>query len=173
MAAALASASYGQVYSARRLTQRIQPRQAPQAANRPQAAPQPQAPAPAPQQPVAAAPVYQPQYRVAAPAPAPAPVDPAKAAATKAKNDAKQFEFFKSRAEDGWDHAQYELGMRYLAGRGVAADEKLGREWLEKAAKNGNSQAVKKLAEMGEPKAEAPPAASDNKSSEPKTAEQK
>jgi TPR repeat protein len=83
------------------------------------------------------------------------PVDPVKAAAEKAKNDEKQFDYFKRRAEEGSDHAQYELGIRYLAGRGTAPDEKLGREWLAKAAKNGNSQAAKKLAELGVEPAEA------------------
>lgn len=147
IATVTAASSFGQVISARRATQRIAPlvRPAPPSAN-PNQVPQ--------QQPVPAPPNYQPQYRAAAPAPAPRPVDPVKAAADKAKNDEKQFDFFKRRAEEGSDHAQYELGLRYLAGRGVAPDEKQGREWLAKAAKNGNNQAAKKLTELGEEKAE-------------------
>ncbi len=136
--AASAASSFGQ-YSARRLTQRIAPQPAAPQNNQQQAA-TPAAPQPAP-------PVY-PQYQYAATAPA-RPVDPAKAAAEKAKNEEKQFDYFKRRAEEGSDHAQYELGLRYLSGKGTAPDEKLGREWLAKASKNGNSQATKKLTEMG------------------------
>jgi TPR repeat protein len=54
----------------------------------------------------------------------------------------------KKRAEEGSDNAQYELGVRYLTGNGVDQDEKLGKEWLEKAAKNGNPKATKKLEEL-------------------------
>jgi TPR repeat protein len=87
------------------------------------------------------------------------PAEQAKADAQRQKNEEKQFDYFKKRAEEGSDHAQYELGVRYLAGKGVAADEKLGKEWLTKAAKNGNTPAAKKLAELGvEPDKMADPA---------------
>jgi TPR repeat protein len=144
----LGSSSYAQ-YSARTLTRRIAPQVRPPPPTYQQQQQQQQ---PAPQQPPPQAnPNYQQQqyqqYQYAA---TPArPVDPAKAAAEKAKNEEKQFEYFRKRAEEGSDHAQYELGVRYLAGKGVAPDEKLGREWLGKAAKNGNTQATKKLAELG------------------------
>jgi TPR repeat protein len=151
LALMVGSPAFAQAYSARRLTQRIAPQAPPRSA------------APAPQPQAAAAPqYYAPQYSGVAPQAAPrAPLSPAEAAkaeAQKQKNDEKQFEYFKKRAEEGSDHAQYEVGVRYLAGRGVPADEKLGKEWLAKAAKNGNTPAARKLAELGvEPeKADAP-----------------
>jgi TPR repeat protein len=179
--AATAASSFGQIYGARRYTQRIAPqlRPAPAPVNpNQQAAPQPQPGQPQnPQQPppqaAAAYPQYANQYANGSSS---RPIDPAKAAAEKAKNEEKQFEYFKKRAEEGSDHAQYELGMRYIAGKGVAPDEKLGREWLAKAAKNGNSQAGKKLTELGgEPeKTETTPLTDRHaKAAEPKPAEQK
>jgi TPR repeat protein len=143
--------SFGQ-YSARRLTRRIAPQTSRQPAAQqpaqPAPAPAPAPVAPAPAAPAAVVPAY--QYAAVAPIARPAPpVDLTKAAAEKLKNDEKQFDYFKRRAEEGSDHAQYEIGVRYLAGRGVAPDEKLGRQWLVKAAKNGNSQAIRKLADMG------------------------
>jgi TPR repeat protein len=137
--------SFGQAYSARRLTRRIAPQTSRQPAQQPAPAP---APAPAPVTPAPVVPAY--QYTAVAPVARPAaPVDMTKAAAERLKNDEKQFDYFKRRAEEGSDHAQYEIGVRYLAGRGVAPNEKLGRQWLVKAAKNGNSQAQRKLADMG------------------------
>jgi TPR repeat protein len=184
---ATAASSFGQIYGARRYTQRIAPQLPP---------PPQQQQVPQPQQPQQAPPQQQqqqnqqynyqysgayPQYQYAA---TPSrPVDPVKAAAEKAKNEEKQFEYFKHRAEEGSDHAQYEVGVRYLAGKGVAPDEKLGREWLEKASKNGYSQATKKLAELNagaEPDKAAPAAISqasakppETKAAEPKAAEPK
>jgi TPR repeat protein len=72
-------------------------------------------------------------------------VDPAKAKAAKTEQDRKVLEYQKQRAESGAPSAQYDLGMRYLDGDGVEKDPELGRKWLEAAAKNGNSQAAKKL----------------------------
>ncbi len=119
-------------YSARTLTSKI--------------VPQPQQPAPArpvpPQQ-------YAPQPAAAAPARPLTEKEIAKVKADKSKNEVKQFEFYKRRAEEGSDHAQYELGMRYLTGKGTDPSEKLGREWIAKSAKQGYSQATKKLAELG------------------------
>jgi TPR repeat protein len=143
---ATAASSFGQ---ARRYTQRIAPlvRPAPptyQQQQQQQATQTQQPQPPATPQPPTAYPQY--QY---VPTTTAHPVDPAKAAAEKAKNEEKQFDYFKRRAEEGSDHAQYELGLRYLTGKGTAPDEKLAKEWLGKAAKNGNSQAAKKLAELG------------------------
>jgi len=174
---ATAASSFGQ-YSARTLTRRIAPQVRPapptyqqqqQQQNQTQTQqPQPQATA---QPPPASA-----QYQYV-PTTAARPVDPAKAAAEKAKNEEKQLEYFKHRAEEGSDHAQYELGMRYLNGKGTAPDEKVAKEWFAKAAKNGNSQAAKKLAELGgEPeKSEsiALPESAAPKSADPKPADSK
>jgi TPR repeat protein len=173
---AAAASSFGQIYGARRYTQRIAPQLQPPPQQQPQ---QQQTQQPNQQQNVIPQPpVAYPQYQYAVTAPA-KPVDPVKAAAEKARNEEKQFEYFRKRAEEGSDHAQYELGVRYLAGKGVAPDEKLGREWLAKAAKNGNSQAVKKLAELGgeNEKTEATPLAADSNAkpaaAEPKPVEPK
>jgi TPR repeat protein len=173
---ATAASSFGQIYGARRYTQRIAPQVRQQPPPQQQAPQQPPAQQPNPQnsfpQPQSSG-AY-PQYQYAA---TPSrPVDPVKAAAEKAKNEEKQFEYFRKRAEEGSDHAQYEVGVRYLAGKGVAPDEKLGREWLEKASKNGYSQATKKLAELGGTDGEKPvvtAAPETTKTADVKTAEPK
>ena len=113
-----------------------------------------------PQQQQPAAPA-RPQYATPAQQPAAAPreltpEEAKKAAIQHNKNDLKQFEFYKRRAEEGSDDAQYQLGIRYLTGKGVEKNEKLGREWLAKAAKQSHVQAGKKLAELGPE--QAPPA---------------
>jgi hypothetical protein len=144
-------------YSARTLTRRIVPQPQPQ---------QPARPAPAPQ------PAYRPAVvpQTAAPRPA-APADPVKAAAEKAKNESKKLEFYRRRAEEGSDHAQYELGMRYLTGKGTEPNEKLAREWLTKSARQGYPQAKKKLEELGPAPAsdEKTPAATASASATPPT----
>ena len=145
---ATAASSFGQ-YSARTLTRRIAPqvRPAPPTYQQQQQQQQTQTQQPPAQAAPQAPPAY-PQYQYA-PTTTARPVDPVKAAAEKAKNEEKQLDYFKRRAEEGSDHAQYELGIRYLTGKGTSPDEKLAKEWLAKAAKNGNSQAAKKLAELG------------------------
>ena len=94
------------------------------------------------------APLARPAAPGVAAAPA-APADPAKVRAEKQKSESDLIKYHRQRAEAGSDNAQYELGMRYLAGNGIAKDEKLGREWLEKSAQAGNAKAVKKLEELG------------------------
>jgi hypothetical protein len=138
MALLLGFPSYAQ-YSARSLTRKIVP------------------PAQQPAQPARPAPQAVPT-QPAAPARPPTPQEEAKAQIQKDKNDVKQFEFYKRRAEEGSDDAQYQLGVRYLAGKGTDKNEKLGREWLAKAAKQGHAQASKKLAELGPEPASAPAA---------------
>lgn len=64
------------------------------------------------------------------------------------KADIKAVEFEKKRAEDDYGWAQYALGVRYITGKGVEKDPAQARKWLEKAAKNGETQAVKKLEEL-------------------------
>ena len=114
-------------YSARTLTSKIVPQQQqPAQAARPQAA-----------------------AVQAAPPRALTEAEQAKLRLQKDKNEVKQFEFYKRRAGEGSDDAQYQLGVRYLAGKGTPPDAKLAREWLEKAAKTGHKQAAQKLAELG------------------------
>lgn len=76
------------------------------------------------------------------------PVDPSKAAAEKDAAVQRLVSLQKEQAEKGRPGAQYALGIRYLTGDGVPKDGKLGREWLEKSAKQGESDAVKKLKEL-------------------------
>lgn len=66
-----------------------------------------------------------------------------KGAATK-----KIVEFQKRRAAEGYATAQYDLGVRYLKGDGVEKNPEEARKWLEAAAKQGNSMATQKLAEL-------------------------
>lgn len=49
-------------------------------------------------------------------------------------------------AEQGNRHAQFELGMRYLQGKGVTQNSRRGFDWLSEAAEHGNMDA---LAELG------------------------
>lgn len=127
-------------YSAKSLTRKI--------------VPQPQQPA----QPARPAPGYAAPAQQATPPRELTPAEAAKAQVQKDKNDVKQFEFYKRRAEEGSDHAQYELGVRYLSGKGVDQNQKLGREWLEKAAKQGHKEATTKLAQLGPEQKAAPDA---------------
>lgn len=64
---------------------------------------------------------------------------------TAEETERKVLEFQIYQAARGSGYAQYELGSRYLEGRGVEKDPIKGREWLEKAAKNGNKDAINKL----------------------------
>ncbi len=64
---------------------------------------------------------------------------------TAEETERKVLEFQKQQAEKGSGYAQYEMGLRYLEGRGVEQDAIKGREWLEKAAQNGSSEAKRKL----------------------------
>ncbi len=64
---------------------------------------------------------------------------------TAEETERKVLEFQKQQAEKGSSYAQYEMGLRYLEGRGVEQDAAKGREWLEKAAQNGSSEAKRKL----------------------------
>jgi TPR repeat protein len=76
------------------------------------------------------------------------PVDPEKAAAEKEAAAKRLLAYQKEQAEKGSAVSQFDLGMRYLKGDGVEQDEKLGREWIEKSAKQGNEDAAKKLKEL-------------------------
>lgn len=73
---------------------------------------------------------------------------PEQIAAQKAESEKKAFEFHLKRANEGSERAQYDVGMRYLTGTGVAKDEKTGLEWLTKASTNGSTEAQKKLVEL-------------------------
>lgn len=73
------------------------------------------------------------------------PVDPVKAKAAKEEAVRRTIEFQKRRAAEGSATAQYDLAMRYFKGDGLEKDETAARKWFEQSAKNGNTQAKKKL----------------------------
>ena len=64
--------------------------------------------------------------------------------------DKRVVESFKKQAATGSDRAQYELGLRYLAGKSIEKDEAEGLRLLRAAAAQNNEAAKKKLAELGE-----------------------
>jgi hypothetical protein len=63
--------------------------------------------------------------------------------------DKKALEFQKQQAARGNANAQYDLGLRYLEGRGLAKDTDEGTKLLRAAAKGGSTLAEKKLSELG------------------------
>ena len=79
------------------------------------------------------------------------PVDPVKAKAAKEEAVRKTVEFQKKRASEGFESAQYELGLRYLKGDGVPQDEMMGRKWLRLSAVNGYGPAIRKVEELDRP----------------------
>jgi TPR repeat protein len=58
------------------------------------------------------------------------------------RDDAKAAALFEKAAAAGHTRAQINLGILYLAGRGVPRDLVLARSWLEKAAQSGDVQAL-------------------------------
>lgn len=56
--------------------------------------------------------------------------------------DAKVLAFHRRNAERGDAEAQYQLGVRLLAGKGAAVDEVEGRKWLAAAAAQGHAKAA-------------------------------
>ena len=112
----------------------------------------PQNPNPQPPPAPAAAPVLRP-----APVYLARPADPEKDRAAREQAAQKAVEFERKRAEEDFGWAQYALGVRYLTGDRVEMNLEQARKWLEKAAKNGERQAVKKLAELDQPGSAARP----------------
>ena len=68
--------------------------------------------------------------------------------ATKEEQEAKIIAFQKKNAADGLPSAQFDLGMRFLTGNGVEKNPATARKWLEAAAKQGHTQAARKLEEL-------------------------
>jgi TPR repeat protein len=66
--------------------------------------------------------------------------------APKAK---EEFEAYKARATDSNPYMEYLLARCYLEGKGTDKDEKLGLEWMNKAAKSGSGDAMAYLEKMG------------------------
>ena len=61
---------------------------------------------------------------------------------------AQDFETVKSTAENGDVYAQYNLGVMYAEGRGVAQNEVEAAKWYHMAAKQKHPLAQKKLEDM-------------------------
>jgi TPR repeat protein len=109
-----------------------------------------------------------PATRRVAPAPAPAVVPAQRFAITNAAVNSEKAKiekeellkrtvaFEKEQAAAGSPTFQYELGVRYLTGDGVEPDLTEAKNWLTKAAKNGNKDAVAKLEELKKLETEKP-----------------
>jgi TPR repeat protein len=89
---------------------------------------------------------------VVAPPPAlpavPASTNTARARAEQLEAQKRAVEALRKRAEAGSASAQYELGVRYLTGKGVATNLVEACKWFEAAARQGDYWAKKKLAEL-------------------------
>jgi TPR repeat protein len=63
--------------------------------------------------------------------------------------DGQEFENSLRRASDSNPFLQYQVAKAYLEGKGTEKDEKLGLEWMTKAAKNGSGDARSYLEASG------------------------
>ena len=61
------------------------------------------------------------------------------------EKERKVFALHKKRAEGGSASSQYEVGSRYVSGKGVGRNRAEAIKWLEKALKQGNRKAAGKL----------------------------
>jgi len=60
----------------------------------------------------------------------------------------EEFEACKARATDSNPYMEYLLAKAYLEGKGTDRDEKLGMEWLRRAARNGSGDATSCLEKL-------------------------
>jgi TPR repeat protein len=68
--------------------------------------------------------------------------------AAEAATDARVAKFQQQNADRGSGGAQYELGMRYLTGKGVETNRMLAFHWLKSACTNGESSASNALLKL-------------------------
>jgi TPR repeat protein len=61
----------------------------------------------------------------------------------------QEFEDYKARASDSSPYLEYLLAKAYLEGKGTEKDERLGLEWMNRAAKNGSGDARSYLDGLG------------------------
>jgi hypothetical protein len=61
---------------------------------------------------------------------------------TSSANDSEEFEVCKARANDSNPYMEYLLAKAYLEGKGTEKDEKLGMEWMRRAARSGSGDAT-------------------------------
>ena len=84
-----------------------------------------------------------------------------KAAGNKhAEQEKKTVAWLFSQATNHVSSAESSLGFRYLKGQGVPKDEALGRQWLQKAAADGDDDAAAKLASLPAAQTNSEPASS-------------
>lgn len=72
----------------------------------------------------------------------------AQVAQAKSSADAKVLAWHKELAEKGDAYGEYKMGMRYLNGNGVEKDPAKAKDFLTKAAAQGNKDAADALAKM-------------------------
>jgi hypothetical protein len=80
--------------------------------------------------------------------PEPPRIDTPKPPEKPAGSGDSDFQRLLSRAEQGDADAQFNLGVSYRDGEGVAKDGKQATEWFRKAAQRGNKDAEKALRDM-------------------------
>ncbi len=73
---------------------------------------------------------------------------PAQSAESQAEAARKTLEFQIQRSKAGSAYAQYDMGLRHLTGDGVLMDRAEALRLLEQSAKQGNTQAARKLVEL-------------------------
>ena len=77
-----------------------------------------------------------------------------------AEQEKKTVAWLFSQATNHVPSAESSLGFRYLKGQGVPKDEALGRQWLQKAAADGDDEAAAKLASLAAAQTNSEPASS-------------
>ena len=69
----------------------------------------------------------------------------------KHKNYTEAFKELKPAAARGNKDAQYAIGYMYFYGRGVTKNKELGKQWIGKAADQGQPQAIRALEQLNKP----------------------
>jgi hypothetical protein len=78
----------------------------------------------------------------------PPPAAEPKSEAQQAEELQRVIAFQKEQAAVGKASSQYDLGLRYLKGDGVAQDPEAARKWLAAAAGQGHEEARQKLRQL-------------------------
>jgi hypothetical protein len=63
--------------------------------------------------------------------------------------DRRVLESQRKYAQNGYPTAQFDLGIRFLDGRGVEQNRDLAIHWLQESSKNGGTAATQKLRDLG------------------------
>jgi len=81
-------------------------------------------------------------------APAPSRPDGRTKVDPKANVEARVLKWHQELAEEGNAYGEYQMGLRYRDGNGVPRDPNRAREWLKKAADQGDTEAASMLAKL-------------------------